>query len=365
MAHTADIVDRPGDADLVVIGPEAPLAAGLADELRASGHVVFGPGRDGARLEGSKAWMKGVLSDAGIPTARYEAFSDLSDRDRAVRFLESLPGPYVVKTDYLAEGKGVLVTRSLDEAIADVTAKLEHGGVVIEECMEGPEASVLCVCDGKRAVALSPARDYKRVGTGDTGPMTGGMGSYSPVAEVDASGIAKAIVQPTLDALRERGVDYRGCLYAGLMLTAEGPKIVEYNVRFGDPESQVVLPRFAGDLAAFLYEAATGDLRTEPEVTDDAYVCLALCTEGYPGPYRRGDPIGGIEDAEALEGVRVLRLTVTPDGRTDGGRVLNVVARAATVSAARALAYDAAGRIHWPGIHYRTDVAEGAYEEGA
>jgi phosphoribosylamine--glycine ligase len=215
------------------------------------------------------------------------------------------------------------------------------------------------VCDGKRAVALSPARDYKRVGTGDVGPMTGGMGAYSPATDVDAEAIAKSIVQPTLDALRERGVDYRGCLYAGLMLTADGPKIVEYNVRFGDPEAQVVLPRFAGDLAQFLYEAASGDLRSEPEFTDDAYVCLALCTEGYPGQHRQGDPIEGIDGAEALDGVQVLRLAVTPDNRTDGGRVLNVVASGPSLAAARALAYEAAGRISWRGIHYRHDVAEG------
>jgi phosphoribosylamine--glycine ligase len=265
----------------------------------------------------------------------------------------------VVKTDYLAEGKGVLVTPALEEAVSDATSKLERGGVVIEECMTGPEATVLCVCDGQRSVALATARDYKRVGTGDVGPMTGGMGAYAPAADVDGDAIAKSIVQPTLDALRARGVDYRGCLYAGLMLTPEGPKVVEYNVRFGDPEAQVVLPRFAGDLAQFLYEAATGDLRTEPEQTDDAYVCLALCTEGYPGPQRHGDRILGIDDAEALDGVRVLRLAVTPDGRTDGGRVLNVVARGPSVAAARTLAYRAAGCISWPGIHYRLDVAEG------
>lgn len=357
MARTADVVDEPDDADLVVIGPEAPLTAGIADELRAAGKVVFGPGADGARLEGSKAWMKELLAAADVPTARYGAFTE---RDGAVAFLESLPGPYVVKTDYLAAGKGVLVTASLGEAIDDATAKLEHGGVVVEECMTGPEATVLCVCDGRRAVALSSARDYKRVGTGDVGPMTGGMGAYSPATDVDGDAIAKSIVQPTLDALRERGIDYRGCLYAGLMLTPDGPKIVEYNVRFGDPEAQVVLPRFAGDLAQFLFEAASGDLRTEPQPTDDAYVCLALCTEGYPGPPRTGDPITGVDDADALDGVRVLPLAVTPDGRTDGGRVLNVVARGATVPEARALAYEAAGRISWPGIHYRHDVAEGA-----
>lgn len=361
LARTAEVVDDVESADLVVIGPEAPLSEGLADELRIEGKVVFGPGRDGARLEWSKAWMKEVLAGAGIPTARHRSFEP-AEIDDAVAFLRDLPGGYVVKTDYLAAGKGVTVTGDLDDAIADVRSKLAHGSVVIEEQMTGPELSLLCVCDGKRAVPLATARDYKRVGTGDVGPMTGGMGAFSPVAGIDGESLAKTIVQPTLDALRERGVDYRGCLYAGLMLTPDGPKVVEYNVRFGDPEAQVVLPRFDGDFAAFLYEAATGDLRTEPTFVDDAYVCLALAAEGYPGEVRTGDAIEGIDDAEALDGVRVLRLAVTADDdgvvRTNGGRVLNVVASGPTVDDARALAYEAAGRISWRGMHYRTDVAE-------
>ncbi len=359
LARTAEIVDDVDRADLVVIGPEAPLSAGLADDLRAAGKVVFGPGRDGARLESSKAWMKEVLSGAGIPTARHRSFAP-GEEAAAAAFLASLDGGYVVKTDYLAAGKGVLVTDSLDDAVADARAKLAHGSVVIEERMTGPELSLLCVCDGRRAVPLPPARDHKRVGTGDTGPMTGGMGAYSPVDGVDGEAIAKTIVQPTLDALRERGVDYRGCLYAGLMLTPEGPKIVEYNVRFGDPEAQVVLPRFAGDLAAFLHEAARGDLRTEPATSEDAYVCVVMAAEGYPGTPRTGDRVEGIAAAEAVDGVQVLPVAVTPDGRTGGGRVLNVVARGSTVGAARAAAYEAVARISWPGAHFRTDIAEGA-----
>ena len=359
LARTAEVVESVEDADLVVIGPEAPLSDGLADELRIQGKTVFGPGKDGARLEWSKAWMKEVLAGAGIPTARHRSFEP-NEMEDAIAFLRDLPGGYVVKTDYLAAGKGVTVTADLDDAIADVRTKLAHGSVVIEELMTGPELSLLCVCDGKRVVPLATARDYKRVGTGDIGPMTGGMGAYSPVVDVDGEEIAKTIVQPTLDALRERGVDYRGCLYAGLMLTPDGPKVVEYNVRFGDPEAQVVLPRFDGDLAAFLYEAATGDLRMEPKFVDDAYVCLVLAAEGYPSEVRTGDPIEGIEDAEALDGVRVLRLAVDEvDGavRTNGGRVLNVVASGPTVADARALVYEAAGKISWPGLHYRSDVA--------
>lgn len=363
LSRTAEIVETADGADLVVIGPEQPLREGLADELRAEGKVVFGPGADGARLESSKQWMKGVLVAAGIPTAAHASFGPgLDALDDAIAFIESLDGGCVVKTDYLAAGKGVLVTEDRAEAVADAHAKLVHGGIVVEERMTGPELSLLCVCDGKRAVPLSPARDYKRVGTGDIGPMTGGMGAFSPVDDVDGDAIAKSIVQTTLDALRDRGIDYRGVLYAGLMLTPEGPKVVEFNVRFGDPEAQVVLPRFAGDLAAFLYEAATGDLRTAPSFVDDAWVTVVLASEGYPtGPVRTGDLIEGLEDAEAMEGVVVFRAGVTesPEGlRTAGGRVLDVTAGGPTLGAARDRAYEAARRISWPGINYREDIAQ-------
>jgi phosphoribosylamine--glycine ligase len=363
LARSASVVDTVAEADLVVIGPEAPLTAGLADELRAAGKVVFGPGADGARLESSKAWMKEVLTEAGIPTARHGSFAPLQV-DAAVRFLGSLPGPYVVKTDYLADGKGVLVTDSLDDAISDATAKLEHGSIVIEEGMTGPELSLLCVCDGVRAVALAPARDHKRIGTGDVGPMTGGVGAFSPVADIDVDHIVKTIVQPTLDALRERGIDYRGVLYAGLMLTPEGPKVVEFNVRFGDPEAQVVLPRFAGDLAAFLYEAATGALTTEPTFVDDAAVTVVLCAGNYPTkPYDAWHVIEGFDEASALDDVVVFEAGVGRDDRgrrtVTGGRVLNVTAFAPTVAAARERAYEAVGHITWPGMHYRTDIAQG------
>jgi phosphoribosylamine--glycine ligase len=357
LSRTSVVVDEVTMADLVVIGPEAPLSAGLADELRADGHAVFGPGADGARLETSKAWMKEVLTDAGIPTARHASFAPLQ-ADQAVRFLESLPGLYVIKTDYLMEGKGVLVTTSLDEAIADAKGKLEHGSIVIEEGMTGPELSLLCVCDGKRAVPLAPARDHKRIGTGDIGPMTGGMGAFSPVSGVDGDAIAKSIVQPTLDALRDRGIDFRGVLYAGLMLTPDGPKIVEYNVRFGDPEAQVVLPRMSSDLAQLLLEAARGELVSEPTFVDDAYVTVVVATGGYPvRPYDEGHEIEGLADAEAMDDVVVFRYV--EGDRAEGGRILSVTARGATVAAARAQAYEAVSRISWPGIQFRTDIAEG------
>jgi phosphoribosylamine--glycine ligase len=359
LARTSVVVDEVEPADLVVIGPEAPLSAGLADELRAAGKVVFGPGVDGARLETSKAWMKEVLTDAGIPTARHKSFGAMQG-DQAERFLESLPGLYVIKTDYLMEGKGVLVTADLDEAVADARAKLEHGSIVIEEGMTGPELTVLCVCDGKRAVALSPSRDHKRIGTGDVGPMTGGMGAFSPVAGVDGDAIAKSIVQPTLDALRDRGIDYRGCLYAGLMLTPDGPKIIEYNVRFGDPETQVVLPRMSSDLAQLLLEAANGELVSEPAFVDDAAVTVVLATGGYPvKPYDTGHVIEGLAEAEARDGVEVFRYAVDAEGRAAGGRVLSVTGFGPTVAAARAKAYDAVADISWPGMQFRTDIAAG------
>lgn len=359
LSRTAVVVDEVAMADLVVIGPEAPLSAGLADDLRGEGHVVFGPGADGARMETSKAWMKEVLTGAGVPTARHGSFAAMQDR-QAVAFLESLPGPYVVKTDYLMEGKGVLVTDSLDEAIADAKAKLEHGSIVVEECMTGPELSLLCVCDGTRAVPLAPARDHKRVGTGDVGPMTGGMGAYSPVPDIDAEALTKTIVQPTLDALRDRGIDYRGVLYAGLMLTPEGPKVVEFNVRFGDPEAQVVLPRFSSDLARLLHEAASGEIISEPTFVDDAAVTVVLATGGYPvKPYDTGHTIVGLADAEAMDGITVYRYAVDELGRAAGGRVVSVTALGPTIAAARDLAYDAVDRINWPGMHFRTDIAAG------
>ena len=368
LARTAEVVGPDDDADLYVIGPERPLVDGLADRLRADGKLVFGPGADGARLEGSKAWMKSVLADAGVPTARHGVFTSL---EPAVQFLKSLAGLYVVKTDGLAAGKGVLVTESLDEAVDDVAAKLSGSAfgdagrtVVIEEGLTGPELSLLAVCDGRRAVPLAPARDFKRLADGDAGPNTGGMGAYSPVPEAgpDVVGTVMTLaVEPTLAALRAAGTDYRGVLYVGLMLTPDGPKVLEYNVRFGDPEAQVVLPRFSGDLAGFLAQAASGDLRTEPSFADDACVTVVLAAEGYPTAPRTGDVIEGIEDAEALDGVVVFRAGTGTDeeGRpvTAGGRVLNVCGVGPSVAEARARAYEAVERISFAGMQYRRDIA--------
>lgn len=359
------------DADLWVIGPEAPLVDGLADRLRAQGRAVFGPGADGARLEGSKAWMKALLVAAGVPTAAYGCFEEVAP---AIECLRSMPAPWVVKTDGLAAGKGVLVTWSLDEAIADVETKLSGAAfgaagrrVVIEEGMTGPELSVMAVCDGTRAVALAPAQDHKRLGDGDTGPNTGGMGAYSPVPAVGPDIVAEVMdraVGPTLRALAERGIDYRGVLYAGIMLTPSGPRVLEFNVRFGDPETQVVLPRWQGDVAAVLAAAAAGrlDLVDPPTFGNDAAVCVVLAAGGYPRAPVTGDPIDGMAVASGQSGVEVYAAGVAPGGGgsglvTAGGRVLGVTATAASLDAARRRAYQAVGAISWPGMTYRRDIA--------
>ncbi len=357
------------DADLYVIGPEAPLVDGLADRLRAAGRRVFGPGADGARIEGSKAFMKELLAEAGVPTARFGAFDEVGP---ALDFLRSLPGPWVVKTDGLAAGKGVLVTDSLAEAEADVAAKLSGSSfgdagrtVVVEEGLVGDECSLLVLCDGTRLAPLAPARDFKRVGDGDTGPNTGGMGSYSPLSEVDDALVDRLVdeaVAPLLPVLAARGIDYRGVLYAGLMLTASGPKVLEFNVRFGDPETQVVLPRFDGDLTALLAEVADGRLTTRPRFVDEAAVCVVAAAPGYPEAPRTGDPIDGL-DAVDDPAVRVFHAGTRLDGGrlvTAGGRVLGITALAPTVAEARRRAYAATDRISWPGMVHRTDIAERA-----
>ena len=367
------VATRPEDvpAELFVIGPETPLVDGLADYLRGAGRLVFGPGADGAHLEGSKAWMKQVLRDASVPTARYGAFARV---EPALAFLADLPGPWVVKTDGLAAGKGVLVTESFDEAASDVVAKLSGEAfgdagrrIVIEEYLDGPELSLLCVCDGKRAVPLAPAQDFKRLGDGDAGPNTGGMGAYSPVPMAGQDVVDEVLeraVRPTLAALQARGIDYRGVLYAGIMLTSQGPKVLEYNVRFGDPEAQVVLPRYAGNLSELLEEAAAGHLESEATFDDRAAVTVVLATEGYPLNPRTGDVIEGLDTADALDDVLVFRAGVERDnaGRwiTAGGRVLAVTGLGDDLAAARTTAYDAVSRISWPGMQFRTDIAAGA-----
>jgi phosphoribosylamine--glycine ligase len=368
---STDVPPEEVEADLYVIGPEAPLVDGLADRLRAAGHLVFGPGADGARLEGSKAFMKEMLAEAGVPTARFGVFTEVGP---AVDFLRSLPGPWVVKTDGLAAGKGVLVTGVREEAEADVVAKLSGAAfgeagrrVVVEEGLVGEECSLLVLCDGERVVPLAPAQDFKRLGDADAGPNTGGMGAYSPVPSVDDRLVAELVssaVTPLVAALRARGIEYRGVLYAGLMLTPDGPKVLEYNVRFGDPETQVVLPRLEGDLAGLLAEAAAGRLRTTPRFADTAAVCVVVASEGYPEAPRTGDRIGGLEEAAAVAGVTVLHAgtALRPGGTADevvtaGGRVLGVTGVGASLAEARAAAYRGVDAISWSGAQHRTDIA--------
>ena len=364
------------DADLVVVGPEVPLVGGLADRLRAMGRLVVGPGADGARLEASKAFMKEMLADAGVPTARFGAFDRV---DEAVAYLRSLPGPWVVKTDGLAAGKGVLVTPDLHEAEADVRAKLSGAAfgdagrrVVVEEGLAGTECSLLALCDGRRVVPLAPAQDFKRVGDGDTGPNTGGMGAYSGVPGIDEAMVDRLMdeaVEPLAHRLRTAGIDYRGVLYAGIMLTPDGPRVLEYNVRFGDPETQVVMPRLADDPVELLRRVAEGSLGSRaPRFGPDPAVCVVLASEGYPADPRSGDPISGLgadgQLEEPVPGTTVFHAGTASEApgvfTTAGGRVLGVTALAPTLAEARGRAYLAAGRIGWRGVHFRHDIAERA-----
>jgi phosphoribosylamine---glycine ligase len=360
--------------DLVVIGPEVPLVAGVADAVRARGRLVFGPGAAGARLEGSKAWMKHVLADAGVPTARHGAFG-ASDAAGALAFLEGFAPPYVVKTDGLAAGKGVVVTESLADARDAVRAYLSGDAfgdagrtLVIEEGLTGPELSLLVVCNGDpdAAVPLAPAQDFKRIGERDAGPNTGGMGAYSPVPIVDAATVDTVMdraVRPTLHWLARNGAEYRGVLYAGMMLTADGPKVIEYNVRFGDPECQVVLPRITSDVAELLRAAAAGEA-LDVDFSTDACVTVVLASAGYPAAANTGDVITGVDVARSVNCVTIFHAGTTrrADGSlvTAGGRVLDVTATGPDLTVARTRAYEAVGMIGWDGMQYRGDIAAAA-----
>ncbi|MCU1678482.1 MAG: Phosphoribosylamine--glycine ligase [Frankiales bacterium] len=363
------------DADLFVIGAERPLVDGLADRLRAQGKLVFGPGADGARLEGSKAWMKEVVKLAGVETAGYATFTDPAAAKKA---LDRMGEPFVIKTDGLADGKGVLVTDDRAEAEDAIDRYLDGSAfgdagrrIVIEEGLTGPELSVLAICDGTRAIALPAVRDYKRLGEADAGPNTGGMGTYSPVPDAPQGiedYVIATMVEPTLAVLRGRGIDYRGVLYAGLMLTPDGPKLLEYNVRFGDPEAQAVLPRVSSGLVATLASAAAGDLAAEPVMSGDAVVCVVIAAPGYPALPRFGDVIAGMDAASAEPGSLVFSAGVGADDHgalvTAGGRVLNVCGTGSTLALAREAAYRGARHIAWPGLVYRDDIARGALETG-
>jgi phosphoribosylamine--glycine ligase len=349
--------------DLVVVGPEAPLVAGLGDALREAGVPVFGPGREAARLEGSKAFTKEILAAAGVPTARGVTVTTI---DAARRAIASFGAESVVKADGLAAGKGVIVCDDPEQATDAAAALIGSGRLVIEERLEGFEVSLLAICDGDRAAALPPAQDFKRIGDGDTGPNTGGMGAYSPVpaiAAAEAAHLIEEIHVPVLRELERRGIRFTGCLYAGLMMTAGGPRVLEFNVRFGDPETQPLLARLDVDLGGVLLAAATGDLDPRPlHVGSGAAVTVVLASRGYPASSESGVPIDGIEQALA-SGARVHHAgTAIRDGAlvTAGGRVLGVTATGSDIGAARDAAYRAADLIRFDGMQRRGDIAAAA-----
>ncbi len=358
------------NVDLVVIGPEVPLVLGLADELRNMGIATFGPSAAAARLEGSKAFAKEVLVAAGVDTAQSRVATDLAEARQAIA---DLGGRVVVKADGLAAGKGVLVCDDADGAEA-AAADLLAGGLgeagatlLIEERMEGPEVSVLALCDGEVAVPLPSARDYKRIGEGGTGPNTGGMGAVSPapgVSDEAARRIVETVHVPVLRELRRRGIGFSGCLYAGLMLTPTGPRVLEFNVRFGDPETQAVLPRLAEDLLPWLLRCATGTLEAGAlRVSAGAAVAVVLAARGYPGVPETGVPIHGLGEAARHRDTAVFHAgTAYTDGQivTAGGRVLTVTARGSDVAAAGAAAYAAADLIAFDGLQRRADIGSDA-----
>jgi phosphoribosylamine--glycine ligase len=347
---------------LVVVGPEVPLVAGLADDLAAAGIKVFGPGRAAARLEGSKGFTKDLCAEAGIPTAAYRRFTDPA---AARAYVTGRGAPIVVKADGLAAGKGVTVAATVAEAHAAIDACLADAGAeaVVEEYLAGEEASFFALSDGATVIPFGTAQDHKRAGEGDTGPNTGGMGAYSPAPVVTpaiAARVMDEIIRPTIATMAARGAPFRGVLYAGLMITAEGPKLIEYNVRFGDPETQVLMPRLDSDLLAILSAVAEGRLaEVTPRWSGDAALTIVMAAEGYPGSYRKGTPIAGLDAAAAIHGATIFQAgTALRGGRlvAEGGRVLNVTAVGTSIAQAQERAYEAAARIVWPQGFYRRDI---------
>jgi phosphoribosylamine---glycine ligase len=358
---------RSNKIDFVVVGPEAPLVAGIADDLEAAGLKTFGPSKLAARLEGSKAFTKHLCRANRIPTASYREFDNAKDAKSYLRELRKVP--IVVKADGLAAGKGVVVAPDVDEGIAAVDMIFSGGlgeagaKVVIEEFLEGEEVSFFALCDGDNAIPLASAQDHKRVGDGDTGPNTGGMGAYSPAPVVTpeiTSRTMDEIIVPTMRAMKAMGAPYKGVLFAGLMLTADGPKLIEYNVRFGDPETQVLMLRLMSDLLPALIASRDGqlkafDLRWYP----DAALTVVMAAKGYPGSYTRGSAIEGIDEATEVEGVEIFHAgTKAEGGKTlaNGGRVLNVTALGKNVSEAQARAYRAIDKIRWSEGFFRRDI---------
>jgi len=357
--------------DLVVIGPEAPLVAGVADALRARGIPVFGPGKAAAQLEGSKSFAKRIMDEAGVPTGRAARATTVAEVEAA---FDELGAPHVVKADGLAAGKGVIVTSDRAEALAHAEQYLPTGPVLVEEFLSGPEVSLFFLSDGDTVRALSPAQDFKRALDGDAGPNTGGMGAYSPLpwlAEQFGSEqeftalVTRDVALPVIRQLDAEGTPFIGLLYAGLILTPAGVRVIEFNARFGDPETQIVLPRLVTPLSELLFAAASGTLedQPEPEFSDDVAITVVLASEGYPEAPQTGRPIEGLADAASVESVRIVHAaTAAPDAPggsliATGGRVLNVVAVASDFRTARDRAYDAISRITLDGSQYRTDIA--------
>jgi phosphoribosylamine--glycine ligase len=353
--------------DFVVVGPEAPLVAGLVDRLAEAGIPAFGPNAAAARLEGSKGFMKDFCARAGIPTAAYKRFTDA---EAARAYAREKGAPIVVKADGLAAGKGVVVAATIDEALAAIDEAMIGGKfgkagneLVIEEFLDGEEASFFALCDGTHALSFGAAQDHKRVGDGDTGPNTGGMGAYSPTKLVDADmekRIMDEIVRPTLDGMAKEGAPFKGVLFAGLMIGKAGPKLIEFNVRFGDPECQTLMLRLMSDLLPALVASQQGELKHfHLRWYDDTAMCVVMAANGYPDAPRKGTAIGGLDAAAKVPGVTLFHAgTKSVDGAlvADGGRVLNVCARAKTAKEAQARAYEAVDRIDWQGGFCRRDI---------
>jgi len=367
-AEHAGVVDfcRKAAVDLVVVGPEAPLVAGLVDALEAAGIAAFGPRRAAAQLEGSKGYTKDLCAEAEIPTAAYRRFFAAAP---AKAYVRSKGAPIVIKADGLAAGKGVTVASSVDDALVAVEACFAGAfgaagaSVVVEECLIGEEASFFALSDGRTVLPLATAQDHKRVGDGDTGPNTGGMGAYSPAPAMTPELVETTlsqIIRPTISAMARRGVPFKGVLYAGLILTTDGPKLIEYNVRFGDPEAQAMMVRLESDLLELLAATAQGRLAgLQPRWSQDAALSVVMATRGYPGDYEKGSEIRGIAAAEADNNVKVFHAgTAIQGGKlvAAGGRVLNVTARGPTIADARSRAYEAASRIDWPEGFCRSDI---------
>ncbi|MBJ6633409.1 phosphoribosylamine--glycine ligase [Streptomyces sp. I5] len=362
-------------ADLVVVGPEAPLVAGVADAVREAGIPVFGPSKEAARLEGSKAFAKDVMAAAGVPTARSYVCTTPDEADEA---FQAFGAPYVVKDDGLAAGKGVVVTDDLEAARAHAAACLgappapsgQRGSVVVEEFLDGPEVSLFAITDGETVVPLQPAQDFKRALDGDEGPNTGGMGAYSPLPWADpklVDEVVQTVLQPTVDEMRRRGTPFSGLLYAGLAITSRGVRVIEFNARFGDPETQVVLARLKTLLAGLLMAAATGNLaHLEPvRWSDEAAVTVVVASHNYPGTPRTGDPVTGLDEIAAQDAPHayVLHAGTRLEGDTvvsAGGRVLSVTATGKDLTEARDRAYRAVSRVRLAGSQHRTDIARKA-----